>query len=154
MGNVLGEEEKTLKRTFRIIIVKVVHWTTLTPHLLPIFIFALLALVSSQLSYPLCLLPLINCPYLSTEVIREQKRGVDRSVRQLESERVKMKSQETKLIAEMKKMAKDGQTKSVKIMAMDLVRIRKHQEKFINLQAQLRAISLQMQTMSSQHVSG
>ena len=29
-------------------------------------------------------------------------------------------------------------------MAKDLVRIKKHQEKFLNMQAQLRAISLQM----------
>lgn len=42
------------------------------------------------------------------------------------------------------KQAKAGQMKSVRIMAKDLVRIRKHQEKFINLTAQLRAISLQM----------
>ncbi len=74
---------------------------------------------------------------------------MDRSIRSLDQERSKLKIQENKLIAEMKKMAKEGQVKSVKIMATDLVRIRKHQEKFINLQAQLRAVSLQMQTMSS-----
>jgi hypothetical protein len=34
-------------------------------------------------------------------------------------------------------------------MAKDLVRIRKHQEKFVGLCAQLRAISLQMTTMAS-----
>lgn len=37
-------------------------------------------------------------------------------------------------------------------MAKDLVRIRKHQEKFVNLTAQLRAISLQM-TVSAQHIA-
>ena len=35
--------------------------------------------------------------------------------------------------------------KSVRVMAKDLVRIRKHQQKFVNLTAQLRALSLQMQ---------
>ena len=74
---------------------------------------------------------------------------VDRSVRSLESERSKLKLQEKKLIGEMKKMAQENQLKSVKIMAKDLIRIRKHQEKFINLQAQLRAVSLQMQAMAS-----
>lgn len=83
------------------------------------------------------------------EVLREQKRNVDRSVRQLEQERMKLKGQEGKLIADMKKHAKANELKSVKIMAKDLIRIRKHQEKFLNLQAQLRAVSLQMQTMSS-----
>jgi charged multivesicular body protein 2A len=87
---------------------------------------------------------------LSTaEVIREQKRMVDRAARSLESERTKLKAQEKKLIMDMKKMAQENQLKSVKIMAKDLIRIRKHQEKFINLQAQLRAVSLQMQTMAS-----
>ena len=37
----------------------------------------------------------------------------------------------------------------MKIQAKDLVRIRKHQEKFTNLTAQLRAISLQMTSMQS-----
>lgn len=82
-------------------------------------------------------------------MLREQKRTVDRSVRQLEQERVKLKGQEGKLIADMKKHAKANELKSVKIMAKDLIRIRKHQEKFLNLQAQLRAVSLQMQTMVS-----
>ncbi len=64
---------------------------------------------------------------------------------------MKLKGQEGKLVAEMKKHAKANEIKSVKIMAKDLIRIRKHQEKFLNLQAQLRAVSLQMQTMSSTH---
>jgi len=51
----------------------------------------------------------------------------------------------------MKKAAREGQVKVVKVMALDLIRIRKHQDKFVGLQAQLRAISLQMQTMSSTH---
>jgi len=37
----------------------------------------------------------------------------------------------------------------VKIMAKDLVRLRKHQTKFVNLSAQLRAISLQMTSLAS-----
>jgi len=38
-------------------------------------------------------------------------------------------------------------------MAKDLVRIRKHQEKFVNLTAQLRAISLQMTVRSTHELS-
>jgi len=83
------------------------------------------------------------------QVIREQKRMVDRSVRSLDRERTGLERQEKLLIAEIKKNAKAGQMKSVKVMAKDLVRIRKHQEKFIALTAQLRAISLQMTSMAS-----
>lgn len=69
---------------------------------------------------------------------------VERSVRGLERDRASLERDEKKLILDIKKQAKAGQMKSVKIMAKDLVRIRKHQEKFVNLTAQLRAISLQM----------
>jgi len=83
------------------------------------------------------------------EIVREQKRMVERSIRQLERERVNMERQEKKLIADIKTMAKKGQDKSVKIMAKDLVRNRKHQEKFLGMTAQLRAISLQMTEVAS-----
>jgi len=85
------------------------------------------------------------------ERIREQKRMVERSVRGLERDRSTLERDEKKLITEIKKQAKAGQMRSVKIMAKDLVRIRKHQEKFVNLTAQLRAISLQMTSMASTH---
>lgn len=83
------------------------------------------------------------------EVIRDQKRMVERSVRALERDRANLERDEKKLIMDIKKQAKANQMKSVKIMAKDLVRIRKHQEKFVNLTAQLRAISLQMTSMAS-----
>lgn len=83
------------------------------------------------------------------QIIREQKRMVDRSCRQLDREREGLKRSEAKIVQDIKGLAKAGQMKSVKIMAKDLIRIRKHQEKFLNLNAQLRAISLQMTTMAS-----
>jgi len=83
------------------------------------------------------------------EIIREQKRMVERSVRGLERDRASLQRDEQKLINDIRKAAKANQLKSVRIMAKDLVRIRKHQEKFVNLTAQLRAISLQMTSMAS-----
>jgi len=83
------------------------------------------------------------------EVIREQKRMVSRSIRSLEREKAGMAREEQKLVQEIKKLAKQNQIKSVKIMAKDLVRMRKHQEKFTGLIANLRAVSLQMTTMST-----
>jgi len=83
------------------------------------------------------------------QVLREQKRNVDRATRSLDRERAQLERQEKTMIMDIKKNAKAGQMKSVKIMAKDLVRIRKHQEKFVNLTAQLRAIGLQMTAMAS-----
>jgi len=83
------------------------------------------------------------------EIIREQKRMVDRAARALDRDRAGLEREEKKLIADIKKHAKENKIGPVKIMAKDLVRIRKHEEKFTNLSAQLRAISLQMTTMQS-----
>jgi len=83
------------------------------------------------------------------EIIREQKRMVTRSIRELEREKAGIKRDEQKLILELKKAAKNNQMKAVQIMAKDLVRIRKHDEKFTGLIANLRAVSLQMTSMSS-----
>jgi len=83
------------------------------------------------------------------EIIREQKRMVNRSIRELEREKASIKRDEQKLIIELKKAAKNNQMKAVQIMAKDLVRIRKHDEKFTGLIANLRAVSLQMTSMSS-----
>uniref|UniRef100_A0A0A9VWZ6 Charged multivesicular body protein 2a n=1 Tax=Lygus hesperus TaxID=30085 RepID=A0A0A9VWZ6_LYGHE len=62
---------------------------------------------------------------------------------------MKMKNQEAKLLPEMKRCARNNEIKSVRIMAKDLIRMRSFQDRFLELQAQLKAISLQMQTMAS-----
>jgi charged multivesicular body protein 2A len=85
------------------------------------------------------------------ELIREQKRFVDRSIRQLDREKMNLERDEKKLTMEIKTSAKKNQMKAVRIQAKDLVRIRKNQEKFVNLVAQLRAISLQMTSIQSTH---
>ena len=43
------------------------------------------------------------------ERLRENKRMIDRSIRELDRERLKMEGQEKKTVAEMKKLAKAGQ---------------------------------------------
>jgi charged multivesicular body protein 2A len=83
------------------------------------------------------------------EIVREQKRMVDKSIRELEREKAGLEKQEQKLIQDIKKAAKNEQMKAVQIMAKDLVRIRKNQTKFVNMVAQLRAVSLQMTEMKS-----
>lgn len=77
--------------------------------------------------------------------MREYKRSIDRTIRELEREKRTMEQQEKKLIADMKRMAKQNQMDAVKIMAKDLVRTRRYQTKFVNMRAQLQAVGLRLQ---------
>ncbi|KAI9907053.1 hypothetical protein PsorP6_016155 [Peronosclerospora sorghi] len=83
------------------------------------------------------------------EQLRENKREINRAVRQLDRERTNLQLQEKKLILEIKKMAKQGQVASVKIMAKDLVRTRQHITKFYTMRSQLQAVSLRLETANS-----
>merc|ERR1712014_12533 len=90
-------------------------------------------------------------PKTPAELIRENKRMIDRAIREMDRERVKMEQQEKKVIADIKKTAKTGQMDAVKVMAKDLVRTRQHVKKFMLMKANLQAVSLKMTTMKSQH---
>ncbi|TMW59967.1 hypothetical protein Poli38472_000009 [Pythium oligandrum] len=83
------------------------------------------------------------------EQLRENKREINRAIRELDRERMNLQNQEKKLIIEIKKMAKEGQIASVKIMAKDLVRVRQHVTKFYTMRSQLQAVSLRMETAKS-----
>jgi len=82
------------------------------------------------------------------EKMKKYKKGLDKTVRDLEKERNKLQLQEKKIISEMKKAAKLDQFDSVKIMAKDLVRTRKYGQKFYRMKAQIQAVSLRIATMS------
>lgn len=84
------------------------------------------------------------------EMIRKNQRALNKAMRDLDRERMKMEQQEKKLIGDIKKMAKDGQMDSVKIMAQDLVRTRRYIKKFMVMKANIQAISLKVQTLKSQ----
>ena len=47
--------------------------------------------------------------WLTTELLRENKRMLDKSIREIERERQGLQAQEKKLINEIKKVAKQGQ---------------------------------------------
>eukprot|EP00163_Fabomonas_tropica_P028908 TRINITY_DN59_c1_g2_i2.p1 TRINITY_DN59_c1_g2~~TRINITY_DN59_c1_g2_i2.p1 ORF type:complete len:216 (+),score=62.60 TRINITY_DN59_c1_g2_i2:230-877(+) len=81
--------------------------------------------------------------------LREYKRTLDRSIRELDRERNSLQNQEKKIVAEIKKSAKNNQMGAAKIQAKDLVRTRRHVEKFYKMKTQLQAVSLRMQTMKS-----
>ncbi len=81
--------------------------------------------------------------------MREYKRSIDRSIRELDREREKIQMQEKKQISEMKQLAKKNQNEAVRIMARNLVQTRRYITKFHKMKAQLNGISLQITTMSS-----
>ena len=88
------------------------------------------------------------------ELLRENKRLLDKSIRELDRERNNMTRQEKQLIADIKKMAKQQQTGALKVMAKDLVRTRKSITKFYQLRSQLQGVSLRIQTLKSTQTMG
>ncbi|KAJ8611653.1 hypothetical protein CTAYLR_007895 [Chrysophaeum taylorii] len=84
------------------------------------------------------------------EVLRKNKREIQKAIRELDRERANLEKQEQKLIADIRKFAKDGQMGPVKIMAKDLVRTRTYITKFIELRSHLNAVGLKLQTVKSQ----
>lgn len=110
------------------------------------------------------------------EMLRKNQRVLNKAMRDLDREKSHMEQQEKKLIAEIKKMAKDGQMvntaptrthlrkitsiyysqfallqESVKILARDLVRTRRYQKKFTLMKANIQGVSLKIQTLRSQN---
>merc|ERR1712015_221716 len=85
------------------------------------------------------------------ELLRQNQRALNKAMRELDRERAKMEQQEKKIIADIKKMAKQGQMDSVRIMAKDLVRTRKYVKKFMLMKANIQAVSLKIQTLRSQN---
>nr|CAG4638824.1 EOG090X0H8I [Cyclestheria hislopi] len=85
------------------------------------------------------------------EMLRRNQRALNKAIRDLDRERMKMEQQEKKIIADIKKMAKDNQMDAVKIMAMDLVRTRRYVKKFILMRANIQAVSLKIQALKSQN---
>ena len=85
------------------------------------------------------------------EQMRAHKRGINRAMRELDRERNKLQLQEKKLITEIKKLARQGQESSVRILAKDLVRVRGSVTKFYSMKSQLQAVEMRLQTMKSTH---
>jgi charged multivesicular body protein 2A len=85
------------------------------------------------------------------EQLKKNQRALNKAMRELDRERSKMEQQEKKIIADIKKMAKQGQMDAVKIMAKDLVRTRRYVKKFMLMRANIQAVSLKIQTLKSQN---
>lgn len=85
------------------------------------------------------------------EMLRKNQRALNKAMRDLDREKIKMEQQEKKVIADIKKLAKEGQIDAVKIMAKDLVRTRRQVKKFMLMKANIQAVSLKIQTLKSQN---
>jgi charged multivesicular body protein 2A len=85
------------------------------------------------------------------ELLRENKRQLDRAIRDIDRERMSLQSQEKKLIVEMKKMAKGNQNDAVKVMAKSLIRMRHNITKYYTVKSQLQAVSMRMQVCPRTH---
>jgi charged multivesicular body protein 2A len=83
------------------------------------------------------------------QMMREYKRTLDKTVRELDRERIRLQGQEKALIADMKKMAKNDHMDAVRIMAKDLVRTRGYITKFYRMKAEMQAVSLRLETLKS-----
>lgn len=85
------------------------------------------------------------------EMLRQNQRALNKAMRDLDREKMRMEQQEKKIIADIKKMAKEGQMDAVKIMAKDLVRTRRYEKKFMLMKANIQAVSLKIHTLRSQN---
>lgn len=76
-----------------------------------------------------------------TEIVNENKKNVRKSQRDLERELLALDREEKKVALEIKKLAKAGQVSSAKVLAKEIVRIRKQREKLLGMKAQLSAVN-------------
>jgi charged multivesicular body protein 2A len=83
------------------------------------------------------------------EMLRENKRMLDKAIRELDREIMGLQNQEKKIVVEIKKMAKEGQMDAVKVMAKSMVRNRHAVTKMYGLKSQLQAVSLRLATLKS-----
>uniref|UniRef100_U5EYT7 Putative vacuolar assembly/sorting protein did4 n=1 Tax=Corethrella appendiculata TaxID=1370023 RepID=U5EYT7_9DIPT len=88
------------------------------------------------------------------EMMRKNQRALNKAMRDLDREKMKMEQQEKKIIMDIKKLAKENQIDAVKIMAKDLVRTRRYIKKFMLMKANIQAVSLKIQTLKSQNTMG
>lgn len=85
------------------------------------------------------------------QAIRQQKRELERAIRELDRERTKLETSAKQQEAAIKKKATLGQTDELKIMAKDLVRTRANVKKFHMMKANLQAVSMKMVGVGSSH---
>lgn len=74
-------------------------------------------------------------------------RSIDKACRELDRERMKMETQEKRVKAEIKKVAKEGQMESARMLAKDLVRTRGNISRMYQMKTQMQSVSMQLTAM-------
>ncbi|CAE7607099.1 chmp2a2, partial [Symbiodinium sp. KB8] len=83
------------------------------------------------------------------EQIRENKRQINRAIREIDRERVALERQQGTLEVNLKKAARENQMATVNIMAKDYVRTKRNIQRFYQMRTQMQGVALKIQTMSS-----
>lgn len=81
--------------------------------------------------------------------LRETKQQVNRSIRELERQRLKYEREEKILIQKLKTDAKNGRMQSLRVVAKDIVRSRKVAQHCSNMKSQMNAVLMQLQSAQS-----
>ena len=76
------------------------------------------------------------------EMLRKNQRALNKAMRELDRERAKMEQQEKKIIADIKKMAKQGQMDAVRIMAKVKILSNHSQTKKMKLSSNYQALKI------------
>lgn len=85
----------------------------------------------------------------SAEMAKEYKRAIDKSVRSLDRERIKLETQEKITLFEVKRSAKLGQITAARSTAKQLVVIRAGIQRFNDLKTQMMSMCIKMQTLGT-----
>ncbi|KAJ3300258.1 hypothetical protein HK104_002820 [Borealophlyctis nickersoniae] len=88
------------------------------------------------------------------EQMRQQQRALKGEVRSLQRDKTQLERQEKQLEMEIKKAAKANNISQAKLLAKQLIRLRKQKEKNMVVQSQISGIGFRTQTIQSQVALG
>lgn len=83
------------------------------------------------------------------ETAKQSKKEIGRSQRDLQRQRVQLENDERRLVMEIKKAAKRGSDAETRILAKQLVQVRKSKEKLLAMNAQLGAVKTKTTMMAA-----
>lgn len=84
------------------------------------------------------------------DIIREQSKEMRTTQRQITRDRTALEKQEKQLEAEIKKMAKSGNREACKILAKQLVQLRKQKNRTYTVSSKVTSMQMQTKVMNSQ----
>ncbi|KAH7818103.1 Vacuolar protein sorting 2 (Vps2) [Monocercomonoides exilis] len=89
-------------------------------------------------------------PANTKDQIRQNKRIIEKAIREIDRERTRLQQEEQRHGAELKKAAKEGHSGACKIIAKNILRTRAATQRMYTMRTNLNALSLRIQTASSQ----